>query len=182
MPNTTPLLTIDEFLKLPSSECLRELVRGRVIESKLPKLLHGIACGQILVKLGAALAASDFVAITRCGVITHREPDTVRGPDLLIYPRQKLLSLAKSNDGYADFPPVVAIEVLDAGERWLDVMEKGIEYLHVGAKVVCLVDPAHQTVVQLRDHKPPQLLHAKDSFALPEVLPDFRVPVGDFFA
>ena len=126
MPSATPLLTIDDFLKLPSSECLRELVRGRVIESKLPKVLHGMVCGRILTRLGPALEQSDFVATARCGVVTHREPDTVRGPDLLIYPRHKLLSLAQAGDGYANFPPVIVFEVLDAGERWLDVMEKGI--------------------------------------------------------
>jgi Uma2 family endonuclease len=84
--------------------------------------------------------------------------------------------------GYAELPPVVVCEVLDSDERWLDVMEKGLEYLHIGTRVVCLVDPQNATAVMLRDHKPPQLLHAKDDFTLPEVLPNLRVPVGQFFA
>jgi Uma2 family endonuclease len=178
---TTPLMTIDEFLKLPSSECLRELVRGRVIESKLPKPLHGFTCANLAGLLYPALKDSDFALTLRCGVVTHREPDTVRGPDLLIYPRQKLLGQCKLS-GYADMPPVVACEVLDCDERWLDVMEKGLEYLHIGTRVVCLIDPQHATAVMLRDHKPPQLLHAKDDLTLPEVLPNLRVPVGQFFA
>ena len=182
MPNVTPSMTIDEFLKLPSSECLRELVRGRVIESKLPRARHGMACGRIVAKIGGTLEGSDFIMITRCGVITHRDPDSVRGPDLLVYPRHKLHSFARTADDYPDFPPVVAFEVLDAGERWLDVMEKGIEYLHVGTQLVALVDPTQETVVVLRDHKPPQLLHAKDEFTLPELLPELRVGVREFFA
>jgi Uma2 family endonuclease len=178
---TTPLLSIDEFLKLPSSECLRELVRGRVIESKLPTALHGYVCARILQQLAPRLENSDFVMTLRCGLVTHRSPDSVRGPDLLVYPRQKLLSQIK-NPGYPDVTPVMACEVIDRDERWLDVMEKGIEYLHAGVGMVCLVDPLHTTVVVLRDHKPPQRYSTKEELALPEVLGDLRVSIGDFFA
>jgi Uma2 family endonuclease len=178
---TTPLLSIDEFLKLPSSECLRELVRGRVIESKLPTALHGYVCSRIHRLLAPLLDESDFVMTLRCGVVTHRQPDSVRGPDLLVYPRQKLLRELK-NPGYPEVTPVMACEVIDRDERWLDVMEKGIEYLHAGVGVVCLVDPLHSTVVVLRDHKPPQRYSAKEELSLPELLGDLRVSLADFFA
>jgi Uma2 family endonuclease len=182
MPNATPLMTVDEFLKLPSSECLRELVKGRAIEYKLPSPRHGRACAKLFMLLGNAFEAQQkYLVSARCGIVTHSSPDTVRGPAMAIFDREKFLP-ALEQATFTDIPPSAVIEVLDKSDSWLDIMEKGLEYLHFGTTVVMLVDPFHASVVILRDHKPPQRLHATDVFQLPDLLGDFRVAVSEFFA
>lgn len=182
MPTTT-LLTIDEFLKLPSSECLRELVRGRVLESKLRTPRHGQVCMEIGGRLWshAALVKSGRVIAGNSAVVTRREPDCMRGPDLAYYSRERL-PLDQLPPGHLKVVPDLVIDVLDSGDHWSDLIEKALEYLHAGVRVVAIADPGKESVALFRSGQAPRLLHAADSFELPDVLPDLRVPVREFFA
>jgi Uma2 family endonuclease len=183
MPNSTPLLTIDDFLRLPSSECLRELVRGRVIESKLRTPRHGQVCMEIGGRLWSHVSPAKLgcVVAGNSAVVTQREPDCVRGPDLAYYSRERL-PLDRLPAERLKVVPVLVIDVLDAGENWSDLIEKALEYLHAGVLVVTIVDPAKESMAVFRDGQPPRLLHAADCFELPDILPGLRVPVGEFFA
>lgn len=183
MPNATPLMTIDEFLKLPSSECLRELVRGRVIESKLPTSRHGHVCMEIGGRIWAHASRTKIgrVIIGNAAVITLREPDCMRGPDIAYYSRERL-PLDRIPHGHLKVMPDLVVDVLDASDHWSDLIEKSLEYLHAGVLVVSIADPAKESIAIFRDGQAPRLLHAADQFELPEILSDFRVPVREFFA
>lgn len=183
MSKTGPLMTIEEFLKLPSSECLRELVRGRAIESKLPTARHGEVClaiGHHLWTYRQQTGRTCLVS-TRSGMLTHREPDSVRGPDLLVY-RADRVPGGKLPASYLAIMPDVVVEVLDANDHWYDVIEKALEYLRAGVGVVCIADPQKESVAIFRNGQAPKLLHAQDTLELPDLLPDFRVVVREFFA
>jgi Uma2 family endonuclease len=183
VPNTTSLLTIDEFLKLPSSECLRELVRGRVIESKLRTPRHGQVCMEIGGRLWqhASQTKSGRAISGNSAVVTRREPDCVRGPDLAYYSRERL-PLEQAPSAHLKVVPDLVIDVLDAGDHWSDLIEKALEYLRSGVRVVAIADPSKESIALFRDGQAPTLLHACDVFELPDVLPDLRVQVSEFFA
>ena len=183
MPNTSPLLTVDEFLRLPSSECLRELVRGRVIESKLRTPRHGEVCSEIVARLWSHVKPQRIGRVIggNAAVITRRDPDCMRGPDVAYYSYERLPA-DKLPAGHLNAIPDLVIDVLDAGDHWSDVIEKALEYLHAGVRVVCLADPQKENVAVFRDGQAPKLLHAKDSLSLPDVLPELSVPVGELFA
>jgi Uma2 family endonuclease len=180
---TASLITIDEFLKLPSSECLRELVRGRVLESKLRTPRHGQVCMEIGGRLWSHVSRtkSGRVIAGNSAVVTRREPDCVRGPDLAYYSRERL-PLDQLPTGNLKVVPDLVIDVLDSSDIWSDLIEKALEYLQAAVRVVGIVDPAKESVALFRDGQAPKLLHAADSFEVPEVLPDLRVPVREFFA
>jgi len=183
MPNATSLLTIDEFLKLPSSECLRELVRGRSIEARLPTTRHGEVCLAIGTQLSSfnKTAGKPWLLSLRAGIVTHREPDSLRGPDLLLY-RASRVSGGKLPSSYLAVMPDVVFEVLDVHDQWSDVIERALEFLRVGVGVVCIADFQKESLAIFRDGQAPKLLHAADTFELPEVLGELRVPVREFFA
>ena len=183
MPSATSLLTIDEFLKLPSSECLRELVRGRVIESKLRTPRHGQVCMEIGGRLWqhAWQTKSGRVISSNSAVVTRREPDCVRGPDLAYYSRERL-PLDQLPTASLKVVPDLVIDVLDAGDHWSDLIEKALEYLQCGVRVVAIADPAKESIAVFRDSQAPKLLHAADTLDLPDVLPGLRVQVREFFA
>ena len=183
MPTASPLLTIDEFLKLPSSECLRELVRGRVIESKLPTPRHGEVCVEIAARLWSHVRPQRLGRVIggNAAVITEREPACVRGPDIAYYSRERLPA-SPLPPGQLKVLPDLVIDVLDAGDHWSDVIEKALEYLRAGVAVVCIADPQKESLAIFRQGQAPKLLHARDAFELPELLAGFRVPVAEFFA
>jgi Uma2 family endonuclease len=177
-----PLLTIDEFLKLPSSECLRELVRGRVIESKLRTPRHGEVCVEIAARLWSHVKQQGLGRVIggSAAVITLRDPDCMRGPDIAFYSFERL-PREKLKIEYVKVVPDLVIDVLDAGDHWSDVIEKALEYLHSGVRVVCLADPNKESIAVFREAQVPKLLHARDALELPDVLPGLRVTVGEFF-
>lgn len=180
MPSAAPLMTIDEFLKLPSSDALRELVRGRVIESKLRTPRHGEVCVEIASRLWSHVKANRLGRIIggNAAVITLRDPDCMRGPDIAYYSFERLPA-DKLPPGHLNAIPDLVIDVLDVGDHWSDVIEKALEYLHAGVRAVCLVDPQKESLAVFRDGQAPRLFHLKDTFEAPDLLPDFRVPVAE---
>jgi Uma2 family endonuclease len=182
MPHATPQMTIDEFLKLPSSDCLKELVRGRVIESKLRTPRHGQVCMEIGGRIWSHVRQAKIGTVVggNSGIVTRREPDSVRGPDLAFF-SQARLPAQRLPSGYLQVQPELVIDVLDDSEHWYDVIEKALEYLHAGVLVVCIADPKKESLAVFREGQAPKLLHAQDNFSLPEILGEFRVAVKEFF-
>ncbi len=115
------------------------------------------------------------------GVITRRNPDTVRGPDLVFIGTERLASISVVH-GYAERAPELVIEVHSPGDRTSALMTKVVEYLDAGVKVVCIVDPEWQTVSVHTQDEYARVLTVADELTLPEMFADFRVPVRAFFA
>ena len=84
MTTTTALLTAEQFRLLPDDGVPRELVRGRVIQMSLPSPRHGYYCGNVAGILRDHVKSRKLgrVVTNDAGVITERDPDTVRGPDV----------------------------------------------------------------------------------------------------
>ena len=82
--------------------------------------------------------------------------------------------------GYWPAPDLV-FEVRSPSDRLSDMYGKVGEYRNAGVKVVCLVDPDKATVIVYPGEEFHRMLGANDELTLPEVLPDFRVPVRRLF-
>src|SRR5262245_28904410 len=106
-------VTLEEFEALPRDGRMRELVKGKVVEMNVPKPKHGFIC----LEIGAILR--EFVKPRRLGrvftndsgVITERDPDSLRGPDVGYYSYARVPA-GKVPDGYYDAVPEIAFEVL----------------------------------------------------------------------
>ena len=178
----TEHLTAEEFLGLPKDGRLRELVRGKIVEMNLPGFRHGKCCWRIGHILGTYLDEHDCGHVTSndAGVVTEREPDTVRGPDVAFYSYQRVPKGAEP-EGYPDVPPELVFEVLSPEDRWPVVHRKIAEYLEGEVRAVCVLDPARRLVhVYEADHAGIVLTN-DDELILPKILPDFRVAVQRFF-
>src|SRR5947209_14257984 len=88
------LLTAEEFAQLPQPEdgSQQELVNGVVLTMPPPSFYHGLCCNRLGRKLGNFVddARLGFVTSNDSGVILAREPDTVRGPDLAFWSRDRM--------------------------------------------------------------------------------------------
>ncbi len=179
---TTPpaLLTAEEFADRYAGDYV-ELIDGKVE----PIMPAGARHGQVCIKLIRILAGyiEDHGLGLVCShdtfVLTKRNPDRVRGADLVFWGRDKWSEEAP--DGLVNAPPDLVVEVRSPTDRWGDVFAKVGEYLNGGTRVVMVLDPKTATVSVHRQDELQQLLHNGDDLTLPDVLPGFSTPIAKFF-
>jgi Uma2 family endonuclease len=114
------------------------------------------------------------------GVITQRDPDTLRGADVAYYSFDRLTRepLAK---GYGPEVPELVVEVRSADDRWRDIQEMAVEYLKAGVLVVVVLDPERRSGHIFNVDEPPATLREDDKLTLPGMLEGFRVRLDRFF-
>lgn len=184
-PATAPpkLLTVEEYLRLPDDGRRTELVRGRIVEVTPPSIFHGYVCSRIIELVGPFVRGNNLgrMMSNDSGVVTGRNPDTLRGADVMYYSFTRLPPGPLPDEGYGDMAPDLVFEVLSATDRWSMVLAKVTEYLGVGVTVVCVVNPQDRTAIVYRDNQNPEPVAADAELTLPDVLPGFRVPLRQFF-
>ncbi|MFO0958949.1 MAG: Uma2 family endonuclease [Isosphaeraceae bacterium] len=184
VPASAPitLLTAEEFGNRPDPGYPEELVRGRIVPMTSPNLRHGQVCGTAYFLIRQFVQARDLghVLSNDSGVITQRNPDTVRGADVSYYSYARLPK-GRLPQSYTSELPELVVEVRSPSDRWRAVLEKVTEYLNAGVVVVVVLDPDAETAHVYRDNQAPETLRAGDELALPEILGDFRVGIARFF-
>jgi Uma2 family endonuclease len=189
VPRVLPMATVDallsakEFYFLADNDLPTELVRGKIIPMNMPAPRHGYLGNRAGRILGNFVDEHDLGRVMNndSGVVTEHDPDTVRGADVAYYSYARLPK-GPLPEGYVDVVPELVVEILSPSDRWSIVLAKVAEYLKAGVLVVGILDPQGETMTVYRSDKPPQVLIAEDEFVVPDVLGDFRVKVGKFFA
>lgn len=176
------LLTAEAFLAT-GREPRSELVQGRIVEMTPPGFRHGSICSRLIRKLGRYLDDHDIghLVSNDAGIITQRGPDTVRGPDVALFLYERL---AKEDEpvGYPSVSPNLVFEVMSPTDRMSDVMEKVAEYLRSDVTVVCLVDPARREVEVFHEDAPLEHFGLEETLTIPDVLPQFELPLRALFS
>ncbi len=176
------LMTAEQFCQRPDPGYPEELVRGRVVAMSVPDRRHGYVCGRADRIFGNFVDGRDTgrVICNDSGVITERDPDTMRGADVAYYSYARL---AKGTlpAGYGPEVPELVVEVRSANDRWRVILEKVSEYLSAGVVVVVVLDPEHQIAHLFSSDDPPKTLGADEELVLPGILEGFTVRVGRFF-
>jgi Uma2 family endonuclease len=182
MATAEALLTAEAYRLLPDNGQPTELVRGRVVPMNMPGFRHGEVCAQVAYLLRRFLEEKPLgrVVTNDSGVLTERNPDTVRGADVSFYSYTRL-PREQHPEGYPPAPPELIFEVRSPGDRWPEVLVKVTEYLRAGVHTVCVLDPQTETAHLHHTEHAPQILTAEQEFALPDLLGDFRVPVRRYF-
>jgi Uma2 family endonuclease len=114
------------------------------------------------------------------GVVTERNPDTVRGADVAYFSFEQVPADVMP-DGYAGVSPDVVAEVKSPSDSWGRLLAKAAEYLAAGVRAVCVFDPDTSSVRVYRENQPEVVFEADAEFTLPELHPDFRVAVRAFY-
>lgn len=180
---TSPrLMTAEEFFAL-GKEPRSELVRGKMVEMTPPGFRHGSICSRLIRKIGRYLDDHDIghLVSNDTGVITQRGPDTVRGPDVAFFLYERLARDVEPI-GYPTVAPNLVFEGVSPSDRMSDVMEKVTEYLRSDVTVVCLVEPTHRELEVFRDNAPLQHFGWEATLTIPDVLPQFELPVNELFS
>lgn len=174
------LLSAEEFFLLPDPEdgSRQELVRGEIITMPPAGGLHGVTCSKVDRKLGAFIDAGPGGTLTcnDTGFIIERHPDTVRGPDVAYWSRERLPAVPL---GYIEIPPDLLVEVLSPSNTSKQIRVKLKEYFARGVAIVWVVAPEDRTLTIYRTPDEGRLLHESATVTGDDVLPGFSCRVSD---
>lgn len=143
-------ITFEEAASLDPDEQSGEIVRGKLVHVTRNTWRHGVVAGNVYAALRAyARKTSGWsVAVGDPGAKLGRKPDVLRGPDVAVV-RAERKPTGRGADGWLDGAPDVAVEVLGDSQKMSELVEKGLEYLAAGARLVWLLDPDARRVVVL---------------------------------
>jgi Uma2 family endonuclease len=180
--STSPLLTADEYARRSDPGYPEELVRGRIVPMPQPNRRHGQICNKVGRIFGNFAEEQDLghVLSNDAGVITERNPDTVRGPDIAFYSYSRLPK-GPLPANYGPEVPELVVEVRSPNDRWAQVHKKAAEYLDAGVLAVLVLDAETQTAVVYFPEQMPRILGPDDELSLPEILPGFVIAVRRLF-
>ena len=182
MATAEALMTAEEFGQRPDPGYPEELVQGRIIKMPPADQRHGYVCLKAGRLLGNFADENDLgrAMSNDSGVITERDPDSVRGADVAYYSYARLPK-GPLQKGYGPEVPELVVEVQSPSDRWPKVMEKVMEYLKAGVLVVLVLDPESESAHVFGADEAPRVLGPSDELTLPGVLEGFAVRVGRFF-
>jgi Uma2 family endonuclease len=174
------LLTAEEFAALPPLEdgSLQELVCGEVITMSPPKARHGACCAAIVLQLGSFVKSNRLGTVTcnDSGVLIRQDPDTVRGPDVAYWSRERLPEISET---YVEIPPDLVAEVVSPSDVFSHVQRKVREYLERGVRLVWVVDPENLELSIYRPGQQPRIFSEGETVTGEDVLPGFTCRVAD---
>ena len=175
------LITAEELLEMGDiGPC--ELVRGELINMSPTGGKHG----KIALKVGRLLGnyveehSLGTVCAAETGFLVMRDPDTVRAPDVSYIAKERIPPEGEP-DGYWEFAPDLAVEVISPSDRWSKVEEKVKEWLCAETFLVWVINPKGRSVHIYRDLKHVQLLMEEDTLTGEEIVPGFSLPVAEIF-
>jgi Uma2 family endonuclease len=174
------LLTAEEYCDLPDDGRRTELVRGRIIELTWTPFVHGLVCSETGFVLHKWIKGRNLGRVViDSGILTQRDPDTIRGADIAYYSYARLPKEITPRR-YPDVAPDLVIEVISPLDRWRDTKAKVDEYLNLGVLFVCVLD-SETKFAHLYSLNQGRTLNPDDELTFPECLPGFRVNVGSLF-
>jgi Uma2 family endonuclease len=174
------LLTAEEFFLLPDpgDGSQQELVRGEIVTMPPPGGLHGVCCLKAGRRIGNFVEENDRGTVTSndTGFITERGPDSVRGPDISYWARERLPVVPV---GYIEIATDMLVEVLSPSNTWKQIRDKLQEYFPKGVRLVWVIAPEDRTLTIYRTPDEGRLLHETATVTGEEVLPGFTCRVSD---
>lgn len=177
------LITADEFFRMPEPPdgSKQELVQGEVVTMPPTGFRHGSVQHYIAFQLEMFLQVHKLGTITvESGVRTERDPDSVRGPDVAFWSKERI-PLNEKPVGYPEVAADLCVEVMSPSDRVSQLRRKASEYLNHGVRLVWIVDPEDQTVTIYRQPGEGRVLSDNAEITGEDVLPGFQCKIGEFF-
>lgn len=172
-------ITAEEFSLLPMSadDSRQELVRGEIISWPLPGGLHGVTCAKACRYIGNFVDDNRGGTVANgIGFITDRHPDSVRGPDISYWSKERLKEVPV---GYIEIAPDMLVEVLSPSNTSKQIRVKIKEYFAKGVRLVWVIAPEDRTLTIYRTLDEGRVLHETATVTGEDVLPGFSCRVSD---
>lgn len=179
---TTKRISAAEFEEAFADTPWCELERGEIIHLSPGGMNHSGPCARVAMLLGVWADRTGLGRVygNEIGVVTQRDPDTVRGADAA-YISYARLPQKDEVDGYCPAPPELVVEVIGKKQGWSKLVEKAGEYLNMGVDRVWVIDPKSRAVHVFRSDAEPVRLTGSDVVADEAILPGFSCEASELF-
>src|SRR6266446_2904065 len=181
---TSELLTAEQFVstrdELPDGGRWTELVAGKLVMLSPPTIEHGTA----VLNLSKALAEysqkeQGGYACFELGLMTARNPDTVRMPAICFFTRGPIF--AEADKVVTEARPTLVVDVASTNDRRRGLEERGTSWLEWGVSMVGVLDPQAKQVHAVEKGGAGQRFAEHQSLSGGSVLSGFKFNVGDLF-
>ncbi len=174
---TQSLVTVEELLSMPDGEQF-ELDAGRLVRMNPP----GAGPGEVVVRIAAAFYG--FAGprglgrvFVESGFTLHRNPDTVRGPDVsFIGSGHAGIGVQR---GFITGGPDIAVEIVSPENTRAQLRRKMAEYLGAGTKIGLIVDLDRRTIEEFRPDTAPAIRSVTDRVDFGPVLAGLAPTVAE---
>jgi Uma2 family endonuclease len=130
------VITAEEFFQMPDPPdgSRQELVRGEIVVMPPAGGLHGVCCSRVDRRVGNFVDDNKMGHVTAndTGFVTEKDPDSVRGPDIAFWSKERLPEVPV---GYITIAPDLAVEVLSPSNTFKLIREKFQEYFDRGVQM-----------------------------------------------
>lgn len=171
-PQAGSPITIEELAQLPDDGNKYERVEGVLVMTPAGHEQEDVGA-VLIVRLGDYVLSNTLGRVYGSNAGYELPTGDVRAPDVS-FVRQERLPEGRSPKGFADYPPDLAVEILSPNQ-------KVGEFLDWGTPLVWVIDPAAQTVTVYRSLSDVRTLQADEHLDGEDVIPGFRVRVGELF-
>jgi Uma2 family endonuclease len=180
--NKKKLITAEAFAEMTGIG-RAELVEGRIIEMPPPKDRHGAVENNFSFFITSFARQHELgkVRVGESGVLIRRNPDTVRGMDVVFISNERW-EKQPDEEGYHAIAPDLIVEVLSPNDSWSAVMKKLREYFEIGVRLVWVADTDARLVYTYRSPTDVREFKEGEELVGEEVLPGFRAAVSELFA
>ncbi len=175
-------ITAEDLLAMPSDGNSYELVRGELRMMTPAGFEHGRIAMRIGSRIDQHVEQNELgvVLAAETGFTLERSPDTVRAPDVAFVHRDRVPSPAERQK-FAELAPDLAVEVISPSNKPSEIEEKISDYLNAGVRLIWVVYPETQSVVEHRPNTPSNTLGPEDVLQAYDVLPGFTCSVAELF-
>lgn len=179
------MMTAVEFAErryeLPDGGRWTELVAGETKCLHPPDDKHGDIVLNLSKAVAGSLSPTDATyASFEVGLLTMRNPDTVRFPALSVFTSGD--RFAGIDEIFVRDVPALVIEIVSTNDRRTTIAERVYEYHRLGVDKVWIADPHSQAMTVLRRESAPMTFSGDERLSDFALLPGFEMRARDLFA
>jgi Uma2 family endonuclease len=173
-------MTAEELWALPEDQ-RGELIRGEMTPPEPPRgNPHWKLVGHLIGHLGSFVKERKLGDIgPDGGFILARDPDVVLVPDVSFVRAGRL---SDDQAGFMPLAPDLAVEVISPSNSAPEMSRRVRLYLDAGVRLVWVVDPSQRTITAYAPDRTARMFVDGETLDGGDVLPGFRLPVGELFA
>lgn len=159
-----------------------ELVEGKIVRMTPTTGQHGHIESKLARFIGNYVEDHrlGWVLVGEVGMYTGRDPDTVRGADVMFLSKERLP--AGPPEKFIDIAPNLIVEIVSPSNTWTEMRRKIDEYFDTGVDRVWIVEPETKSVLVYRDSTTIEKYEAGDVVTGGGELEGFEISVDDIFA
>jgi Uma2 family endonuclease len=177
---TTKLTTIDDLWQIEEPGRYA-LIRGELYHMPPAGGEHGEIETNLILEIGSYVRDRQLgrVYTGDTGFILSRESNTWLSPDVAYVQADRLPEGRRQ--GFLPLAPDLAVEIVSPSDLSSLVTAKVIEYLAAGTRLVWVIEPEQRVITAYTPDRNARVYTETDEIDCGDVLPGFRVRVGDLF-